>query len=498
MTNCIIYTRVSTIEQVENGYSLQGQKEECKEFAQKNGFEILKIFEERGESAKTTDRTELQSMMEFCSNKKNKVNAVILWKIDRLSRNMSDYYFLNSFFNKLNIELLSATETNENNATGKLTRNLLGAFAQYENDQKAERVVTGMKQAFLEGKWLWKAPYGYKMINGNLFPDEEKAPVVKRIFELFNTGLYKQSQIRDILKKDNIFISAGTMFAILRQSLYCGKMFCKTLHTGYVKGDFEAIITEREFNNAQALINGNVETVTSYSRNTPEFPLKRFILCPFCHEPLTASKSTGRRNKKYAYYHCYNKDCKTQVRIPKDLLETKFIDYLTEIKPDKKYIDEFKKYVKESYNNAVKTTKDSISKLNRDLADIQNKKDKLVDIYIDGKLRENDYLSKSKKLDLEEQHIKDCLEQTQLPKDDFEQCVKYVCNSLENLEKLWLESDLDTKQRLQQLIFPHGLIYENNGFRTVSNSWFFSKKGGLLPPDFNMVPPSEFESLSTP
>ncbi len=498
MKNCIIYTRVSTNEQANNGFSLQRQKEDCITFAKRNNYNIIEVFEERGESAKTTERPQLQSLMQYCSNKKNGVKALVLWKIDRLSRNMEDYYYLNAFFNKLGIEILSATETNDDSATGKLTRNLLGAFAQFENDQKSERVLAGMKQAFLEGKWLWKAPYGYKMINGDLFQDEEKAPVVKRIYELFNTGLYKQSQIREILKKDNIFIKPGLMFSILRQSLYCGKMFCKKIHNDYVKGDFEPIITEDEFLKAQALISGNIDMVTSYVRNNPEFPLKQFIRCPFCNEPLTASKSTGSRNKKYAYYHCYNKDCQTQVRIPKNQLETMFVDYLKEIKPDKKYSEEFKKCLKNSYDNAVKNTKNSLTKLNKDLSDVQNKKDKLLDIYIDGKIQEKDYLFKSEKLDSEEEYIKQCIAQTSLPDNDFEKCVNYVFNSLENLEKLWLESDLDTKQRLQQLVFPKGLVYENGSFRTASNSWFFTKKGGLLPPDFKMVPPSEFESLSTP
>ena len=104
MAKCVIYTRVSTTEQANQGYSLQRQKKECLEFAKKNGYEVVEVFEERGESAKTTDRTELKSMMEFCTQPEKKdIKALILWKIDRLARNMEDYYFLNDFFNKLGI-----------------------------------------------------------------------------------------------------------------------------------------------------------------------------------------------------------------------------------------------------------------------------------------------------------------------------------------------------------------------------------------------------------
>lgn len=498
MNNAVVYTRVSTTEQATNGHSLGGQKKDCLEFAVRNNYKVLEVFEEQGESAKTIDRSELQRMMEYCAkNKKYGIKALILWKIDRLARNMEDYHFLNSFFNKLGIQILSATEINDNSPVGKLTRNILGAFAQFENDQKSERVKNGMQQALSEGKWIWKAPYGYKLINGDLFQDEEKAPVVKRIYELFATGLYRQSQIREILKKENIEITPTQIFYILRKSIYCGKIY-STLADNPVKGDFEPIVSEELFNKVQNLIFGSNPVVTSYIRNNPEFPLKQFILCPFCGCPLTASKSTGRKNKRYSYYHCYNKNCKSQVRIKQDKLEMMFLEYLTYIKPDEQYAKDFKKCLKEAYNKAIADTKNRNIKLNNDLKSAKEKKDRVVDFYLEGKLTDDIYNSKLAKIEDEIQHIKLCLSESELPKDDFDKCVNTVFKALENIEKVWESSDLDTKQRLQQLIFPKGLVYENNGFRTGQNSIFFTKKGGSVPPDFKMVPPSEFESLPTP
>ncbi len=498
MAKCVIYTRVSTTEQANQGYSLQRQKKECLEFAKKNGYEVVEVFEERGESAKTTDRTELKAMLNYCSLNKKEIDAVIVWKSDRLSRNFDDHYALATIFAGLSINILFATETNDDSASGKFLRNMIKAVNQFENDTKSERTVAGMKQALIEGKWLWKAPYGYKQINGEMVIDKDKAKVVKRIFEMFSTGIYSQSQIRNILEKENIFITPASMFGILRQSVYCGRMYVPSLHPEIVKGSFETIISEKLFDKVQALLNGVAPMVTPYLNNNPEFPLRQFILCPVCGEPLTASKSTGSKYKKYAYYHCYNKDCRSQVRIPKDKLETCFITYLEDLKPEGLNMPEFKNVLKRTYNKALESTKSKISKLNKDLEEVQDKKDKLIDMYLSDKLRESDYNSKSEKLESEEAHIKDCLANVDLPKDDFNKCVEYVCNSLENIDKVWLQSDLDTKQRLQKLIFPEGLIYENNGFRTGSNTCLFTKKGALLAPDFNMVPPSEFESLSTP
>src|SRR5579871_3865165 len=87
----VIYCRVSTREQVEEGNSLSTQEKMCKEYALKNGFEVKRVFIEEGESAKTRNRTELKKLLEYCSNKKNQIQAIIAYKIDRISRNIDDY-----------------------------------------------------------------------------------------------------------------------------------------------------------------------------------------------------------------------------------------------------------------------------------------------------------------------------------------------------------------------------------------------------------------------
>ncbi|MFC1546382.1 recombinase family protein [bacterium] len=147
MSNAIIYCRVSTKEQAETGFSLESQESECRKFALNNKYEVDKVFIERGESAKTTDRTQLIKLIKYAVEKRKNINALIIWKFDRLARNLDDQIELLKKFKGLNIRTLSVTENNEDNSTGKLMRNIIGSFAQYENDIKSERTVKGMQQA---------------------------------------------------------------------------------------------------------------------------------------------------------------------------------------------------------------------------------------------------------------------------------------------------------------------------------------------------------------
>ena len=108
--NAIIYIRVSTTEQAKFGYSLDAQKEVCLDYATGNNYEVLKVFTEEGESAKTADRTELKEMLSYVKKNKSKIDALIIYKMDRLSRDTGDSLTIRYLLKKLNIDLKSVTE----------------------------------------------------------------------------------------------------------------------------------------------------------------------------------------------------------------------------------------------------------------------------------------------------------------------------------------------------------------------------------------------------
>lgn len=106
----IIYCRVSTIDQAETGYSLPAQEKACRQYAERNSYDVVKVFVEKGESAKTIDRTQLKNLLDFVSKHHKDINAIIVYKLDRLARNMIDYTGLVASFSKLGIDVKSATE----------------------------------------------------------------------------------------------------------------------------------------------------------------------------------------------------------------------------------------------------------------------------------------------------------------------------------------------------------------------------------------------------
>ena len=198
MVGAVIYVRVSTKEQTEN-LSLPTQLRACEEYCRRQGYEVLERFHEEGESAKTTDRSQLQNLLTYCRLNKGRVHFVVVFNLTRFARDKYDHFALRSHLQSLGISLRSATEPIDDTSTGKLMEGVLAAFAQFDNDCRSDRTRAGMKAALELGRWMFLAPIGYlnapRAMGKSLMADPERAPLVRRAFEEYATGRFTKQQL---------------------------------------------------------------------------------------------------------------------------------------------------------------------------------------------------------------------------------------------------------------------------------------------------------------
>jgi site-specific DNA recombinase len=154
MIGAVIYVRVSTKEQTEN-LSLPTQLRACEEYCRREGYEVLDRFKEEGESAKTTDRTELQKLLKYCRAHKGRVHFVVVYNLTRFAREKHDHFALRAHLKSLGISLRSATEPIDDTSTGKLMEGVLASFAQFDNDVRSDRTRAGMRAALELGRWTF-------------------------------------------------------------------------------------------------------------------------------------------------------------------------------------------------------------------------------------------------------------------------------------------------------------------------------------------------------
>ncbi|HJP64208.1 MAG TPA: recombinase family protein [Mucilaginibacter sp.] len=198
----VIYCRVSTKEQVDEGNSLISQERLCREYALKEGFDIIEVFIEKGESAKTAKRKELNRLLTFCTTKKDSIQAVIAYKVDRISRNMTDYSNIKVRLKKWGVVIKSVTEFFEDTPAGRFMENIIANVGQFDNDVRTERSIGGMKEATQEGRYVWTAPLGYsnaKVDGKSTIVPNSMAPLIREVFEriasspLWQNGSAKKS-----------------------------------------------------------------------------------------------------------------------------------------------------------------------------------------------------------------------------------------------------------------------------------------------------------------
>src|SRR5690606_7086032 len=204
LERAVMYLRVSTEEQVDN-YSLETQEDICRKDAERRNIEIVQVFREEGKSAKTIQgRPELIKLLEFCRRNKRTVDAVIVYRLDRISRQTADYLAIRKKLAECEIALISATEPTGNTPTEKFVETMLAGFAQMDNDVRSERSRNGMYARFKTGLTNGSVPLGYITKNGYATKDPEVFDKLKAAWELMATGTKSLLDVAEILNKQGV------------------------------------------------------------------------------------------------------------------------------------------------------------------------------------------------------------------------------------------------------------------------------------------------------
>ena len=184
MKNCFIYIRVSTDEQARKGFSPDNQTRQCREYAETHQYRVNGIFDDSGRSGRTTDRPEIQKLLKTIEEKP--VDAVIIYKIDRFARNVTDFSRIYNELKAKNIKLLSISEGDLMEGSS-LIPNIYASVAQWESEVNGQRTRDALTQKFIEG-WQPTPPSpGYRSVGG-----EKEKKLVGSIMRLNFRELFKE------------------------------------------------------------------------------------------------------------------------------------------------------------------------------------------------------------------------------------------------------------------------------------------------------------------
>lgn len=365
----VIYARVSSKEQEESGYSLDSQEKLLKEYALKNDFRVAKVFRVSESASGKQVRKTFNEMIQYAT--KHKIPIVLCEKIDRLTRNLKDAASVSDWINEdterqVHFVKESFVVNKNTRAHENLVWDMKVAIARFYTNNLSEEVRKGQKEKVAQGWLPTKPPLGYKTIGekGHITHaiDEEKAPFIKKAFELYSTGNYSVKALAEKMYKEGLRNVSGKKFgksrihATLSNPFYCGKLPWKG---DVFEGKQEAIISKELFEMVQKKLvrsNGNPQ----YQKHLPVFKAK--IKCEECGGVIAWETQKG-----HWYGHCnHYRECSQKTYIRQEEIEKQVLPYLEKVTPkNPRVIEWLQAMMQESHQEEIEYNTTHREGLNR-------------------------------------------------------------------------------------------------------------------------------------
>lgn len=299
----VIYARYSSDSQTEN--SIEGQLRECKEFADKKGFTIFTTYIDRAFSAKTDARPQFQKLIK--DSAKKLFDVVIVWKLDRFSRNRYDSAHYKAILRRNGVKVVSVTEQISEDSTGILLESLLEGYAEFFSAELSEKVIRGMTENALKCKWNGGSlPIGYVVGEDRHYQvDSLTAPLVVEAFQLYADGS-NQSQVAQWLNDKGVKsfrggrIDINVVSRMLNNRAYIGE-YRYSNHV--IPGGVPAIVPVDLFEKVQAMLVKNKKAPARHKAED-DYLLTTKLYCGLCGAYMFGESGHSSTDKVHRYYKC--------------------------------------------------------------------------------------------------------------------------------------------------------------------------------------------------
>ena len=468
MKSCVIWTRVSTKYQEDNGASLSDQKKKCELFAKQNGYTIKGYFGGTHESAYTPGPL-LKAMYEAIK-KDRTITHLIVPAIDRFSRKVAQGATIVSKLWELNVIIVDASSgidssTNE----GRMMIHIKLGLAEWDNGNRTDKFTSGRKHCLENGVYIGASkPLGYDKHGkslGTYFTINDKGDLIRKAFRWKLQG-YANCEILKKLEEHGLLMRKQKLHHILTNPFYAGKIRHKMLQGKLVDGNQPKLVSYEDFLRVQDILSGKTG-VYKHKKETPRFPLKRHVLCSKDYTPFTAYTVNS---KNIDYYKCNQNGCKTNVsakkmhnryecllrhhNVPeclKPLLRDIIKDMITVGNDEARKMETLLKKQKSEYLGKLKKCKVrfGMGEIDEEIYEMTNK-------------------DLQEKLDNIERGLAECRRELSNLDNEVDEILSMCCK----LDCLWKDAPLETCQRLQNLLFPNGILWdkENDDYRTFDEN----------------------------
>jgi site-specific DNA recombinase len=503
----VIYCRVSSTKQTTRGDGLASQETRCREYARYRGHEVVKVFKD-DMSGSVVGRPGMQAMLGFLRQHRRDAHVVIIDDISRLARGLEAHLKLRADIARAGGSLESPSIEFGEDSDSRLVENLLASVSQHQRQKNGEQTLNRMRARALNGFWVFGAPLGYKFERapggGKLLVRQEPlASIIREALERFASGrLESKAEVTRFLMEHPEFprsrynsVTSQRVHYLLNQPLYAGYLELPSWNVPLRKAQHEGLISLATFERIQERLNGKARGPARADLNE-DFPLRGFVACDDCGQPLTANWSKGSGGS-YPYYLCRQKACTSHGKsISRGKIEAAFEELLRSLSPAKELFDLAAAMFRDAWNDHLRQAGERKIAMKKEIADIDRKVAQLLDRIVDAESatvskafeRKVDELEK-RKLILAEK-IAGC----DTPIRDYDESFRTALSFLANPCNLWTSPRLEDKRAVLKLTFSDHLRYHRReGFRTPEIALPFKMLGKAFSSKEWMARPAGFE-----
>ena len=455
--------------------------EVCHRWADAHGYKVVKTFEGEHESAKSdANRKRFNTMLKFVEDKKNKIDAVIVYSTSRFSRTgAKGALTIVEELQQRGITVFSATSNYDaRTPEGEWMQGVEFVNARHENAVKARAVRDAGKNALRSGRWIQAPPRGYDMKTTRAqqtITVNAEGELIRKAFAMKANENLTNEEVRVRMKAMGLDLHKQRWSSIFRNIFYAGYFAHPFLEGDVIKGPQEPLVSLDDFLKVNNIVlqshNRGYETKT----NKEYAPLLGVIRCPHCGHNLTASLSTKMRKrfgKDIGYYVCSRKGCKCNASTKK--VNTAFEEWLdTASFPSREILEaqlaKTLPIVNKSSQDEVASIKTNLTKKQKDIEQIE------YNLATAPNPKVQEICSKMLvQAEAERDEILRVLEEKDKSILNLNDYVQYGLSLKDNMLKLWQIAGLNQKRLLQNLIFPDGIVWskESDDIEPVSKNEF--------------------------
>ena len=475
----VSYIRVSTREQAqrggsEEGFSLPAQREANKRKAQSMGALVVKEFADRGESARSANRPELQKMLAYLKEDGG-IDYVIVHKLDRLARNRADDVEINRAFEEAGVRLVSTSENIDQTPGGMLLHGIMSSIAEFYSRNLANEVIKGMGEKARNGGTLGKAPLGYVNVrardeNGRevrtVELDEGRAPLVRLAFTEYATGNWTVRQLADHLNTLGLSIpptprrcakpiTTTRLHEILRHPYYKGIV---TFQGVEYPGKHEPLVDSQTWQTVQAILTSRRYGERQRIHN--HF-LKSTVVCGQCGARLSVQNAKNSKGTIYPYFVCARRcrlhDCAfTAVLI--DVVEDRMVDLYRAIQLSTEDRTQIEHYLHDELSQIEGEKNKAVRSLTTRRTNIEDRRRRLLHAHYEGAVPLDLLKEEQAKLTSELNQIERQLAAYQADAAEVRQHLTQALDLLEDCHRLYQAAPNHLKKLLNQVFFDRVLV----------------------------------------